>query len=46
MKRHSDHSNSCKGKHLVGADLEIIIAGNIEACGRHGAKEVALDFYI
>lgn len=31
---------------VIGADLEVIIAGSIESCGSHGAKEVALDFYV
>ena len=45
MKKHHDHSNSYKGKHLIGADLQrfspLLLREAWQHAGRHYAGEVA-----
>jgi len=47
LKRHHDHSNFYKGKHLIGAGLQVQRFSpwsswqNMERAGRHGAGEGA-----
>jgi hypothetical protein len=48
VKRHRDHSNSYKGKHLIGTGLQVQRFSSLSSwreawwhAGRHGAGEVA-----
>jgi hypothetical protein len=53
VKRHREHSNSYKGKHLIGAGLQfkgfsliIIMARNMVASRQTWGWKSSLDFYI
>jgi hypothetical protein len=38
VKRHHDHSNSYKGKHLIGADLQVQRFSPLSSWWEHGMK--------
>jgi hypothetical protein len=42
MKRHHDHSNSYKGKHLIGADLQLRSSVHYHHGGKCGSTQTDL----